>query len=215
MRGIEDESADLIYLDPPFNSKHNYAAPIGSKAAGAEFKDTWTLSDIDAAWWGEIADQNEPLYSIIGTSGKIGGKSTMSYLIYMAIGIPEMHRILKSTGSLCLHCDTTMNHYLKLVLDSIFGSKSFRNDISWKRTSAHNDGKRYGKISDQLLFYTKTRKYTWNRVYLPYSEEYVKKNSRIKMNADTAAMRSLLLKICQMEDTNMNTWDMQEYGKDR
>ena len=76
MRGMEDESVDLIYLDPPFNSKHNYAAPIGSKAAGVEFKDTWTLNDIDQAWWGEIADQNESLYAIIGTAGKIGGKSS-------------------------------------------------------------------------------------------------------------------------------------------
>ena len=139
MRGMEDESVDLIYLDPPFNSKHNYAAPIGSKAAGAEFKDTWTLSDIDVSWWGEIADQNYSLYSIIGTAGKIGGKSTMSYLIYMAIRILEMHRILKPKGSLYLHCDTTMSHYLKLTLDTVFGSKSFRNDITWKRTSSHND----------------------------------------------------------------------------
>ena len=180
MRGMEDESVDLIYLDPPFNSKHNYAAPIGSKAAGVEFKDTWTLNDIDQAWWGEIADQNESLYAIIGTAGKIGGKSAMSYLIYMAIRILEMQRILKSTGSLYLHCDTTMSHYLKLVLDSIFGAKSFRNDITWKRTSSHNDGKRYGKISDQILFYSKSDKYTWNEVYLPYSEEYVKKNFRNK-----------------------------------
>ena len=176
MRGMEDEGVDLIYLDPPFNSKHNYAAPIGSKAAGVEFKDTWTLSDVDVAWWGEIAEINESLYSIIGTAGKVGGKSTMSYLIYMAIRILEMHRILKSTGSLYLHCDTTMSHYLKLVLDSIFGGASFRNDITWKRTSSHNDGKRYGKISDQILFYSKTRDYTWNDVYLPYSEEYTKKN---------------------------------------
>ena len=173
MRGMEDQSVDLIYLDPPFNSKHNYAAPIGSKAAGAEFKDTWTLSDIDVSWWGEIADQNEQLYSIIGTAGKIGGKSTMSYLIYMAIRILEMHRILKPKGSLYLHCDTTMSHYLKLTLDAVFGSKSFRNDITWKRTSSHNDGKRYGKISDQILFYTKTEEYTWNVIYTPYSDKYL------------------------------------------
>ena len=178
MRGMEDESIDLIYLDPPFNSKHNYSAPIGSKAAGAEFKDVWALSDIDVSWWGEIADQNEPLYSIIGTAGKVGGKSTMSYLIYMAIRILEMRRILKSTGSLYLHCDTTMSHYLKLVLDSIFGHGSFRNDITWKRFSSHNDGKRYGKISDQILFYTKTAKYTWNQGYTPYSKKYIKENYR-------------------------------------
>ena len=176
MRGMENESVDLIYLDPPFNSKHNYAAPIGSNAAGAEFKDTWILDDVDKAWWGEIAEINESLYSIIGTAGKVGGKSTMSYLIYMAIRILEMHRILKSTGSLYLHCDTTMSHYLKLVLDSIFGNKMFCNDITWKRFSSHNDGKRYGKISDQILFYVKTKNYDWNIVHTPYSEEYIKEN---------------------------------------
>ena len=92
----------------------------------------------------------------------------------------KFYRILKSTGSLYLHCDTTMSHYLKLVLDSIFGAESFRNDITWKRTSSHNDSKRYGKISDQILFYSKTRDYTWNDVYLPYSEEYKKKNFKNK-----------------------------------
>ena len=180
MRGMEDDSVDLIYLDPPFNSKHNYAAPIGSKAAGAEFRDIWTLSDIDTSWWGEIAEQNYPLYSIIGTAGKIGGDSAMSYLIYMAIRILEMRRILKPTGSLYLHCDTTMSHYLKLVLDAIFGSRSFQNDISWKRFSSHNDGKRFGKIVDHLLFYTKSDKYTWNKIYRPYSEKYIKENYKNK-----------------------------------
>ncbi len=177
---MEDDSIDLIYLDPPFNSKHNYAAPIGSKAAGAEFKDTWTLSDIDCSWWGEIAEQNEPLYSIIGAAGKIGGKSTMSYLIYMAIRILEMYRILKPTGSLYLHCDTTMSHYLKLVLDSIFGNKSFRNDITWKRHSSHNDGKKYGRVSDSILFYTKSNKYEWNQTHIPYTEEFIKKTFKGK-----------------------------------
>ena len=180
MRGMEDESVDLLYLDPPFNSNHNYAAPIGSKAAGAEFKDTWTLSDIDQAWWGEIAESNPPLYEVLSMTQHVGGKSAMSYMIYMSIRILEMYRILKATGSLYLHCDTTMSHYLKLALDAIFGRNSFRNDITWKRTSSHNDGRRYGKISDQILFYRKSDKYAWNDVYLPYSEEYVKKNFRNK-----------------------------------
>ena len=176
MRGIESESIDLIYLDPPFNSKHDYAAPIGSKAAGAAFKDTWTLEDVDVGWWGEIADSNLPLYKVLEATLETAGKSMMSYLIYMAIRIMEMHRILKPTGSLYLHCDPTASHYLKLVLDAVFGFKSFRNDVSWRRANSHNDGKRYGRISDQILFYTKSDKYTWNLVYVPYSEEYVKKN---------------------------------------
>ena len=176
MRGMRSESVDLIYLDPPFNSKHNYAAPIGSRATGAEFKDVWTLDDVDLAWWGEIADTHPGLYKVLETARETAGKSMMSYLIYMAVRMIEMHRVLKPTGSLYLHCDTTASHYLKLVLDAIFGFKSFRNDVTWKRFSSHNDGKRYGKISDQILFYTKTGAYTWNQGYAPYSEEYVKQN---------------------------------------
>lgn len=162
MRGFPNESADLIYLDPPFNSNHNYAAPIGSKAAGAAFKDTWTLQDVDVEWWGEIAESNMALYKTLETSKYTAGKSAMSYLIYMAIRILEMHRILKETGSIYLHCDPTMSHYLKMVMDAIFGRMNFRNEIVWKRTesrSIRNRGvthnKSYRKNMDVLLFYAK------------------------------------------------------------
>ena len=154
MRGMADESIDLIYLDPPFNSKHDYAAPIGSKAAGAAFKDTWTLDDIDVAWWGEIADTNPSLYKVLEATRETAGKSMMSYLIYMAVRIMEMHRIMKDTGSLYLHCDPTASHYLKTVLDSVFGIENFLADITWRRTFAHND-KMFGAIHDHILYYSK------------------------------------------------------------
>ena len=173
MRGMQNESVDLIYLDPPFNSKHNYAAPIGSKAAGAEFKDTWTLKDIDEAWWGEIQHDNPGLYKVLDAAGKVGSKSIKAYLIYMAIRILEMHRILKNTGSLYLHCDPTMSHYLKTVLDSIFNTSNFKNEIIWKRGTAHNDASRYGAIHDVIFFYVKSKDYNWNKMYTPYSQEYI------------------------------------------
>lgn len=184
MRGMNSECVDLIYLDPPFNSKHNYAAPIGSKAAGAAFKDTWTLADVDMAWWGEIAEMNRPLYEVLDMARHVGGKSIMSYLIYMAVRILEMRRVLKETGSIYLHCDSTMSHYLKMVLDSIFGQDQFRNEIIWKRTSAHNDtrqGRRqHGRIHDVLLFYTKTDSWTWNTLYTDYDTSYVSKVYRYR-----------------------------------
>lgn len=180
LRGMNSETIDLIYLDPPFNSKHNYAAPIGSRAAGAAFKDTWTLDDVDVAWWGEIAEVNRPLYEVLDMAKHVGGKSTLSYLIYMAVRIMELHRILKDTGSLYLHCDPTMSHYLKMVLDAIFGTVNFRNEVVWKRTDAHNDGRRYGKITDSLLFYSQSNSYTWNELYRPYSNEYVEKEYRYR-----------------------------------
>ena len=162
LRGLKDETINLIYLDPPFNSKHDYAAPIGSRAAGAAFKDTWTLKDVDVAWWGEIADSNPNLYKVLDMAGSTGGKSTMSYLIYMAIRIMEMHRILKATGSMYLHCDSTMSHYLKITIDAIFGQANFRNEILWKRhTSLHGGSqhkpKQWGRLTDTILYYAKTK----------------------------------------------------------
>ena len=156
LRGLNSESVDLIYLDPPFNSNRNYAAPVGSRAAGAAFKDTWTLSDLDTAWMGLIADEQPAMYKVIETAGLTHGKGMQSYLCMMAVRLLEMNRVLKDTGSIYLHCDPTASHYLKLLLDSIFGMRSFRNEISWQRTGAHSDSHRYGAISDRLLFYTKS-----------------------------------------------------------
>lgn len=161
MRGMSDECIDLIYLDPPFNSNANYAAPIGSEAAGAEFRDTWGLSDIDLAWYGQIADEHPGLYELLTATRTINGDSMMSYLIYMAIRIMEMKRILKDTGSLYLHCDHHASHYLKLMLDSIFGRKRFQNEIIWHYYNKYSAGKHvFARNFDTLFFYTKSD--DWN-----------------------------------------------------
>ena len=177
MRGMNSESVDLIYLDPPFNSNRDYAAPIGSKAAGAAFKDTWTLDDVDLAWHGEIAEQNPAVYAVIDAAGISHGSGMKSYLIMMAVRLLEMRRLLKPTGSLYLHCDPTASAYLKLLLDAVFGSGNFRNEIVWKRTSSHSDGaqgrKQYGRVCDGLLFYTRGAEWTWNLQYTPYDQTYV------------------------------------------
>ena len=172
MRGMNSESVDLIYLDPPFNSKANYAAPIGSEAAGAEFKDTWTLSDVDATWLDLIEAKHPQLNRVIHAAMSDSDKS---YLIYMAVRLIEMHRILKDSGSIYLHCDPTMSHYLKLVMDSLFGKVNFRNEIVWKRTNAHNDSAVYGCIHDTILYYSKGDSLTLNEQYQPYSDEYLKR----------------------------------------
>ena len=168
MRGMNSESVDLIYLDPPFNSNANYAAPIGSEAAGAEFKDTWTLNDVDAAWLDLIEAKHPALNRVIHAAMTDSDKS---YLIYMAVRLLEMHRILKPTGSIYLHCDPTMSHYLKLVMDAVFGKWNFRNEIVWQRTNAHNlKAKYFSKTHDVLLFYSKDKDYTWNKQYTDYSQ---------------------------------------------
>ena len=168
---------DLIYLDPPFNSNRDYKAPIGSKAAGAAFRDIWKLSDIDIAWVGEIAEENEGLYMYLKAAGRVMGKPALSYMVYMSVRLMEMYRLLKRTGSLYLHCDPTMSHYLKGVLDAIFGPLAFKSEISWRRSSGHNAAKRYGPNHDVVLFYTKSERYTWNRIV---TEEYDDAEAAVK-----------------------------------
>ena len=118
LRAMNSQSVDLIYLDPPFNSNTDYAAPIGSQAAGAAFKDTWTLTDIDVEWINLIEAQHAALYRVLLAAIRPSDKS---YLVYMAARLLEMKRVLKPTGSIYLHCDPTMSHYLKLVMDALFG----------------------------------------------------------------------------------------------
>ena len=174
LRGMNSESVDLIYLDPPFNSNRNYSAPVGSAAAGAAFKDTWTLSDLDVAWMGLIADEQLAIYKTLEAAGLTHGKGMQSYLCMMAVRLLEMHRVLKDTGSVYLHCDPTASHYLKLIIDAIFGNEHFRAEIVWQRTSAHPSARRWASTYDSILFYTKSNKYTWNRVYMAPDRNYVR-----------------------------------------
>ena len=181
MRGMNSESVDLIYLDPPFNSKSNYAAPIGSEAAGAEFKDTWTLSDLDIAWLDLIETRHPALNRVIQAAMT---KSDKSYLVYMAVRLLELHRILKSTGSFYLHCDPTMSHYLKLVMDAIFGNPNIRNEIIWHYRRWTGKAKRFQRLHDVILFYTKSDKHKFNVLYDDYTANSLKRkqhfHTRIK-----------------------------------
>ena len=177
LRGMNSESVDLIYWDPPFNSNRNYEAPIGSEAAGAAFKDTWTLSDVDLAWIGILADREPALSSGIDATGLAHGKSMKSYLVMMAIRLLEMKRVLKPTGSIYLPCDPTASHYLKELMDAVFGPDNFRSEIIWRRSNAHNKlTKQYGPIHDTLLFYSKGKRFTFHPGRTPYTSTYVKKN---------------------------------------
>ena len=178
MRGMNSETVDLIYLDPPFNSKKNYAAPIGSQAAGAAFEDTWSLDDVKREWVEDIEADNTATWSAITAAGFTNGESAQAYLTYMAIRLIEMRRILKKTGSIYLHCDPTMSHYLKLMMDAVFGYRNFKNEIIWQRMSAHNDATRWGRIHDSLLFYTLSNSFVWENPKMPYTSEYIKKAYR-------------------------------------
>ena len=178
MRGMNSACVDLIYLDPPFNSKADYAAPIGSLAAGAAFKDTWGLDDINLAWHGEIKHEHPGLYALLQATREIHGDSMMSYLIYMAIRLMEMRRLLKPTGSLYLHCNQEAGHYLKLLLDSLFGRGNFINEIVWNYgtpSGGRAGGRKPVKAHDTLLAYASGYgKHVYNRQFTPYGEKYVR-----------------------------------------
>jgi len=173
MRGMNSASVDLIYLDPPFNSKANYAAPIGSKAAGAAFKDTWALSDVDAEWINLIEAKHPRLYRVLLAAMTDSDKS---YLAYMAARLIEMRRILKPTGSIYLHCDPTMSHYLKLVMDAVFGRKNFRNEIVWKKYGGVKSSVKikFATETDTLLFYSASEAWIFNKIYRPLSAETIR-----------------------------------------
>ena len=177
LRGMNSECVDLIYLDPPFNSNQDYAAPVGSAAAGAAFKDTWTLSDLDVAWMGLVADEQPALAYTIKAAGMTHGKGMQSYLTMMAVRLMEMHRVLKPTGSIYLHCDDSAGHYLKVLLDATFGPSCYRNHLVWRRATAHNDKYNYGRIVEYILYYGKTEKPRWNweAAHTPKTGEDLKK----------------------------------------
>ena len=172
LRGFDTDTIDMIYLDPPFNSNRTYEAPIGSEAAGAAFKDSWTLNDLDNAWHGELAEREPALYHAISAAEFSHSKSMKAYLIMMSIRMLEMHRILRTTGTLYLHCDDTAAHYLKIVMDSIFGKDNFRNEIIWQRavTTKGNLTKGLARDSDLILRYSKSSDFVWNpeAVTIPY-----------------------------------------------
>ncbi|MXY47149.1 MAG: site-specific DNA-methyltransferase, partial [Chloroflexi bacterium] len=167
---------DLIYLDPPFNSNRDYEAPIGSVAAGAAFKDTWTLSDLDVAWMGLIADEHPAIYQTLVAAGLTHGKSMQSYLCMMAVRLLEMRRVLKNTGSVYLHCDTTASHYLKLTLDATFGEGHFGNEIIWQRSNPKGlASTRFARNHDVILRVTKSVSAVWNPMYAEHPSDSVKK----------------------------------------
>ena len=164
LRGMNSGCVDLIYLDPPFNSKKTYSAPIGGEDVIASFKDTWTLSDVDEAWHGEIAEREPAVYAIIAASKLSHGKGMMSYLIMMAVRLLELRRVLKETGSIYLHVDPTASHYLKLLMDAVFGHQNLRNEIVWCYTGpASPKLRQFNRKHDVLLWYSKGDAWTFNR----------------------------------------------------
>src|ERR1039458_6434218 len=184
---VKDESVDLIYLDPPFNSRQDYnvlfAEKDGSQSSSQihAFEDTWewnieaqrTLEQIIEKG-GRVADALRAFKTFLFNS------DMMAYLAMMAPRLIELRRVLKETGSIYLHCDPTASHYLKILMDSVFGPQFFRNEIVWKTISSHNDAAQgltsFGKSHDSIFFFSRSVKPTWSLQYKPYDEGYLKQH---------------------------------------
>jgi DNA modification methylase len=183
-RYIPDESIDLVYLDPPFKSSQNYNVLFkeknGSQAASQirAFEDTWTWSQDDEAIYADLVTKGGRVADCLQAFRTFLGPCDMlAYLVMMAPRLAELRRVMKPTGSIYLHCDPAASHYLKMLMDAVFGPANFRTEIVWKRSSAHSDAKQgrvqHGRIHDVILFYTKTDEWRWNHVFTPYDESYV------------------------------------------
>lgn len=185
-RYIKDESVDLIYLDPPFKSEQDYnilfAEQNGSRAAAQikAFEDTWRWDQASAAAYQEVVEAGPARVSQVmqGFRTFLGASDMMAYLAMMAPRLVELRRVLKPTGSVYLHCDPTASHYLKILMDAVLGAVNFKNEIIWKRTSAHSDSGTCGSTHDVLLYYTKTDTFVWNRQFQAYDERYVESHYR-------------------------------------
>lgn len=189
LRGMPSESVDLIYLDPPFNSSADYnvifrehsAQARASQAQITAFEDTWRWGPEAARTLDDLATVHGELAQYLDfTVRRLGHNSLSAYLVMMAPRLVELHRVLKPTGSLYLHCDPTASHYLKVMMDAIFDARNFRNEIIWRRSGTHSKGRRYGPIHDTILFYVKNEKeaYAWNRPKRPYMRGHVEEYFR-------------------------------------
>lgn len=184
---VATASVDLIYLDPPFNSNRNYNVIFGRNSAIGDvaaqiqaFDDTWR--------WTPTTEQQYERYVLAGELPTkvadalsafrllIGENDALAYIVNMAPRLVELRRVLKATGSLYLHCDPTMSHYLKILLDAIFGPENFQNEVTWQRSGAKNDPVRYGRSHDVILFYSAGKRFTWNQQHTPFGQASVDKN---------------------------------------
>lgn len=183
---IAPESVDLVYLDPPFNSNATYSLlfkePTGeaAKAQAEAFRDTWEWSEAAAESYDDVMRASGDIaLALKGMKSYIGQNAVMAYLAMMAARLLELRDVLKDTGSLYLHCDPTASHYLKILLDAIFGHENFRNEIVWKRTGSHNSAKRFGPVHDVIFYYTKSAAAIWNTLRQDYTDEYKKKFGKV------------------------------------
>lgn len=195
LRGMDSETIHLIATDPPFNKNRDFHATPDSLARDAQFEDRWSWQDdIHDDWLISIQRDEPEVWQAITSAKVVYGDDMGAFLCWMAVRLLEMQRVLTPNGSIYLHCDSTANHYLKALMDAVFGPENFRTDIVWRRTTAHSDTRQgrqqHGRIHDNLLFYTKSSTWIWNPVYSPYDSDYVDNTYKYE-EADTGRRYTL------------------------
>ena len=159
-------------------SDEKTANAAGIDWPATRYKDFWSWADVHEQWLKDIEEDYPAVHKLIDTTQEIHGDATAAYLCYMAVRLFDLHRVLKDTGSIYLHCDHTAGAYLRQLMDAIFGKDNFQNNISWKRTSGRSDATRYGRVHDTILFYSKSPSFHWVTPYIPHDPEYVEKTYR-------------------------------------
>ena len=184
-RHIKDDSVDLVYLDPPFKSNQDYNVLFAEKdgtGAASQFKafeDTWEWNIESVRVFEELVESGGRVSDVMQAFQRfLGTNDMLAYLTMMAPRLVELRRVLKAKGSLYLHCDPTSGHYLKVLLDAVFGPENFRADITWQRTGTHSDAKRWSPVADTLLHYSKSEAYIWNPLHVPHGEIYLEQKYR-------------------------------------
>ena len=176
LRGMDGETVDLIATDPPFNKGRDFHATPDSLAAGAKFQDRWDWTrDTEGEWHDQMKDESPAVWGAVELAKTTYGEDMAAFLCFMGVRLMEIHRVLKPSGSLYLHCDPTASHYLRVMCDAVFGQRNFRNEIAWKRSGGKSDAKRFGRTLDRLLYYTKSDKFVWNQQYQAHDPEYIRK----------------------------------------
>ncbi len=182
LRGINSGTIDLIATDPPFNKGRDFHATPASLAAGASFQDRWSWKDDVQTEWVDAIEDGWPETHALIEAVRLTDESMAAYLCFMGVRLMEMRRVLKDTGSIYLHCDPTANAYLRLLMDTIFGKGSFRNDIVWRKYAGrkNNATRKFSTQQETILFYVKTEDALFNILYEPISDKEIQKKYKMK-----------------------------------
>ena len=175
LRGINSATVDLVYLDPPFNSNRMYQAAPGTKAQGQSFDDTWSWNSAKEEWLDTLQDDYPAVYEAIEAARDCNRPAMGGYIAFMAVRLIEIHRVLKPTGAMYLHCDWFANSYLRTVCDAIFGWTNLKNELIWMRAYGKNGAsKKFSQDTDTILFYVKSNAAKFQPQYKPHRPEYIK-----------------------------------------